>query len=164
MPGRYEHKIELNVDTSGAKARIDLTSPCEDLGHEITRDIAGIADKLNRNKQPLLSEIGHLSRNLQVSALNSYGSNKSGTLAGSITEEMGGNSVSIGTDLFYAQYVNDGRGSISAGDKVLHFFIDGEEVFVRSVGPSASRPYLDDSYNMLSQQIDAMVSQYISSI
>lgn len=55
----------------------------------------------------------------------------------------------IGTNLSYAPYVEEGRGSITAsGDGVLHFFVDGEEVFAKSVGPAPAQPFLAPAVEM----------------
>lgn len=163
MPGRYEHVVELNVNNGGI-VRIDLPPPCESIAAEVNGDIANMVGKVEGGAGGLMSEIASLSRNMQISALDSYGSNKSGTLAGSITEEVSGNSARIGTDLFYAQFLHDGRGSVTASGNVLHFFNDGEEVFVKSVGPSTPRPYLDDSAKMMEVQIDAIVNHFLESV
>lgn len=49
----------------------------------------------------------------------------------------------VGSNVHYAPMVEYGRGAISAsGDGVLHFTVDGEEVFVQSVGPAPAQPYL----------------------
>lgn len=52
----------------------------------------------------------------------------------------------IGSNLHYSPYVEEGRGPITAsGDGVLHFTIDGEEVFVKSVGAAEAQPFLAPS-------------------
>lgn len=49
----------------------------------------------------------------------------------------------VGTNVEYAPHVEYGRGAITAsGDGVLHFTIEGEDVFVKSVGPADAQPYL----------------------
>lgn len=49
----------------------------------------------------------------------------------------------VGTNVEYAPHVEYGRGAITAsGDGVLHFTIEGEEIFVKSVGPADAQPYL----------------------
>ena len=165
MPGWYGHEIEVNIDKSGANSKIDLVSPCEVLANEVNSEIANMVGKVEGGVGGLVSEIAHLSHDLQVSALTGYGSNKSGTLVGSITEESSGNSARIGTDLFYAQYLHDGRGSVTATNaKVLHFYNDGVEVFVKSVGPSTPKPYVDDSSRILSARIDSVIGKYLDSV
>ncbi|MBO7210084.1 MAG: hypothetical protein J6V44_03605 [Methanobrevibacter sp.] len=163
MPGWYGHDIDLQVDTSGLRANIDLASPCDVLAVEVNADLAEIGAKANAGKSSIISEIAEASRDTQVQALTSYGSNKTGTLAGSITPEVSGSHAHVGTDLFYAEYVHDGRGSVSAGEGVLHFFNDGEEVFVKSVGPSSPRPYTDDT-GMLDMRIEEIMNSFMESI
>lgn len=71
-----------------------------------------------------------------------------GRLRSSITSEVqreGTDTLAlyVGTNLSYAPHVEYGRGAITAsGDGVLHFTIEGEEVFVKSVGPADAQPYL----------------------
>lgn len=164
MPGWYGHDITVNIEKSGVNTKIDLAPPCDGLAQEVNSEIGDMIGKLEGGLGGLVGEVAQVSRESQISSLSGYGSNKSGTLAGSITIESSGESARVGTDLFYAEYVNDGRGSVTAQDGVLHFFNDGEEVFVKSVGPAAPRPYIDDSSNMLEVQIDSIISKYMGSI
>lgn len=164
MPGWYGHEIDVKVDTSGLRARVDIAPPCDVLASEVNSDLSDIGARANAGKGLLIGEIGEASRSLQVQALSGYGSNKSGRLAGSITTESSGSHARVGTDLFYAEYVHDGRGSVSAGSGVLHFFDDGEEVFVKSVGPSSPRPYTDDSSGMLDARIEEIMNSFMESL
>lgn len=54
-------------------------------------------------------------------------------------------SVEVGSDQFYAHYVEYGRGPVHAiNAKALHFITkDGKEVFVKSVGPAEPQPFLE---------------------
>ena len=164
MPGWYGHDVDLHIDTSGLNAKIDLAPPCDILASEVNSDLAEIGAKANNAKGLLIEQIGEASRSSQIQSLSGYGSNKSGRLAGSISVESSGNHARIGTDLFYAEYVHDGRGSITANGNVLHFFNDGEEVFVKSVGPSSPRPYTDDSAGVLDTKIDEIMNSFMESI
>lgn len=71
-----------------------------------------------------------------------------GRLRGSLSNKVqreGASTIAlyVGTNVQYAEAVEYGRGPISAsGDGVLHFTIDGEEIFVKSVGPAPAQPYL----------------------
>lgn len=72
----------------------------------------------------------------------------SGRLRGSISSEVqreGADTLAlyVGSNVEYAPHVEYGRGAISAsGDGVLHFTVEGEDVFVKSVGPADAQPYL----------------------
>lgn len=72
----------------------------------------------------------------------------SGRLRSSISNEVERRGESqivlfVGSNVEYSETVEYGRGAISAsGDGVLHFTIEGEEIFVKSVGPADARPFL----------------------
>lgn len=71
-----------------------------------------------------------------------------GRLRGSISSEVrreGRSTIAlyVGTNVHYGPHIEYGRGAITAsGDGVLHFEIEGEEIFVKSVGPADAQPYL----------------------
>ncbi len=163
MPGWIGHKIDVNI-TDSIKTKIDLVAPCDVIGREIESDLHNVVSKARGGAGGLVSDIASQSRMLQISALGSYGSNKNGNLAGSISIESSGNSALVGTDLYYASYVEEGRGSITATGKALHFFLDGEEVFVKSVGPASPRPYVEDSYSLLESRAEATVNRFMDSL
>lgn len=54
-------------------------------------------------------------------------------------------SVEVGSDLFYAAWVEYGRGPITPKTKeYLHFFTkDGKEVFTKYAGPAEPQPFLE---------------------
>lgn len=50
----------------------------------------------------------------------------------------------IGSNVPHAPYIEEGRGPITAsGDGVLHFTIDGEEIFAKSVSAAEAQPFLE---------------------
>lgn len=163
MPGWIGHNIHLNVNDA-IKANISLPFPCDSIASEVNSELSNISAKVRGGMGGLIEDLASQSQMAQVNALTSLGSNKTGTLASSISIEGGGNSARIGTDLEYASYVNDGRGSITAVGKALHFYVGGEEVFVKSVGPAAPRPYVDISGNMLEATMYDTVARYMESI
>ena len=73
---------------------------------------------------------------------------ESGRLRGSIASEVqrAGRqilSAHVGTNVEYAQAVEEGRGPIEAAPgEVLHFVVNGEDVFVTRVGPADAQPFL----------------------
>lgn len=68
---------------------------------------------------------------------------------GNVTRIEGGNSITVGTNLSYARYVQEGTGiygptgqPIKAKGRALAFVINGQRVFARSVKGAPPRPYL----------------------
>lgn len=163
MAGWIGHRINVTI-TDAIKTKIDLVFPCDTIGREIESDLANIVSKARGGSGGLVSEIASESRLLQIETLTGFGSNKTGRLAGSINVESSGNSANVGTDLYYASYVEEGRGAITATGKALHFFLDGEEVFVKSVGPASPRPYVENSYSLLDSRAEAIVNRFMDSL
>ena len=163
MPGWIGHNIEVEI-TDSINAKVSLAPPCDALGEEVNSDLQNIVAKARGGLGGLVDEIATQSRLLQITSLDSFGSNKTGRLANSITINNSGNSASVGTDLFYASFVEEGRGSIQASGKALHFYLDGEEVFVNHVGPSTPRPYVESSYSALEGRAEQIVSKYMDSL
>lgn len=162
MPGWIGHEIKLSVRENIKP--ITLPEPCDIIAQEVNNDLMNVKNRVQGGMGGLVEELALLSQSYQVSALAGFGSNKTGRLAGSITPQSGGNSAHIGTDLYYASYVNDGRGGITAVGKALHFYIGGAEVFTKSVGPAAPRPYVDVSGTLLESSMDSLVSSYMESL
>lgn len=165
MPGRYEHII--NIDTQVDNLTIDsLPAPFTEVTDDINNHLKTIQNKLEKIGPMVLPSLSRASRLLQQDSIANYESIISGALSGSISESITANSASIGTDLFYAEYVNDGRGPVHAKNKkFLHFITkNGTEIFAKSVGPAAPRPYLDDSSEALSGEIDQLMTEIIEAV
>lgn len=162
MPGWIGHDIQLTVKED--IKMISLPEPCDGLAQQVNADLSQVKGRVSGGMGGLVEELATLSRTSQVTALTSLGSNKTGKLAGSITAETGASSAHVGTTLEYASYVNDGRGSITAVGKALHFYVNGSEVFVKSVGPAAPRPYVDISGAMLESNMNQLVASYMESL
>ena len=162
MPGWIGHNIRVSVKENIKP--ISLPEPCDAIAQEVNNDLMNVKSQVHGGMGGLVEELASLSQSYQVSALAGFGSNKTGTLAGSITPESGGTTARIGTDLYYASYVNDGRGAITAVGKALHFYVGGAEVFTKSVGPAAPRPYVDVSGTLLESSMDYLVSSYMESL
>lgn len=163
MPGWIGHNINISI-TTDIKTNISLAPPCDSLSAEINNDLSLLVSKAHSSQGSIVGELASESRMLQINTLSGFGSNKTGNLASSITIENNGNSAMVGTDLYYASYVEEGRGSITATGKALHFYLDGAEVFVKSVGPASPRPFVATSYGLLESRADAIVDRYMSSL
>lgn len=75
---------------------------------------------------------------------------RTGGLARSIRQErMDESTWWIGTDIFYADYVEHGRGVVRpVRAKVLHWY-DGVDVFTMRAGPSKPNPFAERTANRL---------------
>jgi len=61
--------------------------------------------------------------------------------------------------VFYGFIVREGRGPVIAiGAQALHFFIEGQEFFRKSVGPAEANPYHKRVFAQLKPQIQKVVN------
>lgn len=167
MPGTYQHKIIIDINTDQLnKPPIQLPSEYHDIQKAIEEDIQNTKHKLDTCTDKILPLLAHTSQTYQRSSLASHDSIITGSLSNSINIHQQGNAATIGTDKFYAEYVNDGRGPVKAINKqCLHFITKtGDEVFTKSVGPADPRPYLDDSSTRLDGQIDTVINNILGDI
>ena len=92
-----------------------------------------------------------------------------GKLAASITVRRDGTGKrTIGTDLPYAGFVENGRPGFSAAPgKVLRFEIAGRVVFCKSVGPAAAQHYMQRGRDAIDQHahkfIEAALERLVKS-
>lgn len=65
----------------------------------------------------------------------------------------------------YAHWVENGRAAFEMRDKMLHFFINGEEFFRRSVGPAKAQPFMGpmraSAERWLASQLNTEISRLI---
>ncbi|PAV08103.1 HK97 gp10 family phage protein [Methanosphaera cuniculi] len=120
------------------------------LEKEICNHINQLGQGIQKVQKQGLDELGKQSQKLQQAQLRANNSIMTGNLLNSIHQQKGGDSVHIGTNVFYAKYVEEGRGPIVARGKALHFFTkSGNEVFAKRVGPARAKPYLAPSGEIL---------------
>ncbi|RAP46434.1 MAG: hypothetical protein BZ136_07450 [Methanosphaera sp. rholeuAM74] len=165
MPGWYGHDITLDLHLDDFE-EISLPGEFMEVADCVNNEIREINNTLEGSLPDIVDQLAIDSQQLQQEALVGYDSIITGELFNGIQITGGGNSASIGTDLFYAQYVNDGRGPVTAKNKkCLHFITkDGTEVFTKSVGPAAARPYVEDSDEELGTIIDELVTEVIEAV
>ena len=162
MPGTYNHVIIVDIGHLDIE-KISLPGEFQADADEINQELEEIENTLYQVTPQMTQVIGERSQQLQRNSLSSYDSIVTGALADSIDIQGGGFSVYVGTNIFYAEYVNDGRGPVHAKNKkCLHVVTkNGVEVFAKSVGPAAPRPYLDDSSEALSGEIEEIVGDFL---
>jgi len=69
----------------------------------------------------------------------------------------------IGTDLFYAKFVENGRPGFSASPgKVLRFEIAGRVIFCRSVGPAAAQHFMANARDAAKQHAHKFVEAAVN--
>ena len=103
-----------------------------------------VAEKVEKIKQTLPQQLADEIISEARSNLQNNTSVVSADLLNSIgVLEETDDSITVGTELEYAQYVEYGRGPVTATNaKALHFFTkDGKEIFTKSVGPAEPRPF-----------------------
>lgn len=64
----------------------------------------------------------------------------------------------VGTNVSYAPAIEYGRGAIQADPgEVLHFFVEGEEVFTTSVDAAPAQPFLRPAFEAHRQDFERLV-------
>lgn len=96
----------------------------------------------------IAEQLVNLVENILAEARSNLQNNSSvvtGELVGSLKIfDVTENSIVFGSDKEYAAYVEYGRGPVEpVNKKVLHFKIDGKEVFTGYAGPAEPKPFLE---------------------
>lgn len=158
----FGHTISLNLSLDGFE-EISLPGEFQEVADCVNDEIHQINNLLEKKVPDILDTLAVDSQQLQQEALSGYGSIITRKLFDSIDITGGGNSRDIGTNLFYAKYVNDGRRPVTAKNKkALHFITkDGAEVFAKSVSSASPRPYIEDSSKELTTVIDELVTEVV---
>lgn len=166
MPGIYEHWITVTLNsTQLAKVNLNFPAPYNVVTDEITSMIDSVRENMNYGiTERIIPTLAEYSENYQKMALKETDSIITGKLENSINiRSRTGHAARVGTNLFYAEYVNDGRGPVVAKNKkCLHFITKtGDEVFTKRVGPAKPREYLERSATKLETRIDEVVNSTI---
>lgn len=158
----FGHTISLDFHLDDIE-EISLPGEFQEVADCANNEVLNTMKTLESNVPNILDQLAIDSQQLQQEALSKYGSIVTGKLYESISISGGGNTRDIGTDLFYARYVNDGRGPVYAKNaKCLHFITKGGvEIFTKSVGPASPRPYIEDSSEELTTVIDELVTEVV---
>lgn len=165
MPGTYQHTIELDLDIDNIDA-VSFPNEFQDIANAINDEISDMLGKIEYASKAIIPTAAQWSKEFQQRAIVENDSIITGALTNSININAGENSATIGTGIFYAEYVHDGRGPVYAKNKkVLHFVTkNGVEVFTKSVGPAAPRPWLNTSSSMLEKKLDEIISDVLEVI
>lgn len=88
-----------------------------------------------------------------------------GKLAQSFYTYKEGDTQVIDNKKDYAQYVEKGRGPITAvSAKALRFVINGEVLFRKSVGPMKAQPFVKDSLNSAKSNFVNIFEKHINKL
>lgn len=150
MPGRYSHSIYIKCNIR-ALENLDLPVPFFPIKKMLRRS----AQEIEKQVDFIVPELAEYSQVAQRSALADTGSIITGKLDESIRIKNGHNYADIGTSLFYAQYVEEGRGPVHAKNKpYLVFKIPGRGwIRKKSVGPAPARYFVKRSSKGLAKEI-----------
>ncbi|WP_437767178.1 HK97 gp10 family phage protein [Sorangium sp. So ce281] len=124
-----------------------MSDPFEELITEIDRAVEAGLDKAAERGAGFagLATKGELARSIQAKRTGQF-------------------EREISTDKHYAGFVENGRPGFKMKTKVLHFFVNGEEVFARSVGPAKARPFMAPAAKFLDAEGPAIVEQELRQV
>lgn len=158
MPGKQTHQITLQIQlTEIEKLNFPHVPLFDDFLTSIANEYKQSITVIERQLEWLIPELAEISKTLQRSQLAEKGSIITGTLDSSIHKlSSNKNSAEIGTGLYYASYVELGRGPVEAKNKkCLAFQIPGHGwIFTKRVAAAKPRYYLKDSSTQLGEEID----------
>ena len=155
-----EHVITVKANTEQF-TRINgfgFPSQLKGLENSILDHIHKLGDSVKQVQKTAMQKLPNISQQAQQQQIQANNSVVTGRLKGSIQKQMSGDTAHIGTNLFYAKYVEHGRGPVVAKNGgVLHFFTKaGAEVFAKRVGPAAPRPYLEPSGSKVEKELSSI--------
>lgn len=166
MPGKYSHDITIKANLKGLdNIKIPNAPIFKPLTTAIQKQFKQASNELQSNLNLVIDILAPFSQIKQRAKLAEKGSIITGDLDRSITIQKSENHASIGTTLFYAQYVEEGRGPVHAKNKpFLVFKIPGVGwIKTKSVGPAAPRYYLKESAQLLEKEIDDVMADVMES-
>ena len=158
MPGKQSHQIILQTQLSDLeKISFPPVPIFDNILNEISQQLQKSTQNLEKQLDWVIPELAELSKTLQRAQLAEKGSIITGTLDNSIRKlSSNKNNAEIGTGLFYASYVELGRGPVKPKNKkYLAFKSPGYGwVITKSVKAAKPRYYLKDSSTQLGKEID----------
>ena len=135
---------------------------------DVVIDTHGLEKKLLAKGDQLQSKIQQMHRLMLTDAqrdVQKEAPRRTGRLKSAVQYKLGGNSGQIFINKGIAPYcdwVIDGRGPVHAiKAKALHFFINGQEFFRTSVGPSKPNPFVDKAVPEVEQQIEGRLNTFL---
>lgn len=159
MPGTYEHIIQVEIND---ELPTIPSTPIIDIAPIINEILTSVKKQVNYKATGLTNELALTSQTLQQAVITSLGAVRTGRLRDSVQVSGGGLTAHVGTSLYYASYVHDGRGHVyPQSRKYLHW---GDNIYVKEAGPVTARPWIDISSDMFEGAIDIIVENYLSTI
>jgi len=154
-------RVELSTDS------IDATiSYCEgiDIFEEIGGMLTTLKDDIQSGAEDGIEDVADKTKSLQEDFITSNGSIVTGELIGSITvDATSSTEYYIGTPLDYAKYVEYGRGAVvPVNASILHFEIDGDDVFTNYSGPSQRKPFVEPAFQQINSEAVNIIDEAIN--
>jgi len=157
--------VKVEVSTDSINSAIDL---CDD--SEIFGDLGSILFNLKTDielaAEDGLKTLAENNKSYQEDFISSNGSIVTGGLINSImVDETSDKEYYIGTFLDYAYYVEYGRGPVvPVTAKVLHFEIDGEDIFTHYSGPAEPRPFVAPAFEKTESEAISVIEEAINNV
>lgn len=164
----YYHEVEVNLKNEATFRKLDINLPGKLKGLEEDIDELGIelADALVDFRDLAVDDLSETSKAYQKNALSDLNAIRSQNLLHSINVmDKSTGFARIGTDVEYAQYVNEGRGPVvPIHAKALHYFSNGMEIFSQRSGPADPRPYFENASNKFEPYVDKFSDTYLGDL
>lgn len=164
----YYHEVEVNLKNEATFRKLDINLPGKLKGLEEDIDELGIelADALVDFRDLAVDDLSETSKAYQKNALSDLNAIRSQNLLHSINVmDKSTGFARIGTDVEYAQYVNEGRGPVvPIHAKALHYFHNGMEIFSKRSGPADPKPYFENASNKFEVYVDKFSDTYLGDL
>jgi len=122
--------------------------------HGINALISGLGDAVEQALDEAAEQAAEVARGLTKGALaKDIKVNKRGKF---------GREIVVDSD--YAEFVENGRPGFSAKGRVLHFTINGQDIFTRSVGPAKARPFMAPAAKSLEANAQKILEKALRNI
>lgn len=157
--------ITVEIDDSSLDEAIEFCNGFDFL-EEVSNIFTEIKNGIKTGASDGVSELAEVNQSFQEMWISMNGSIVTGNLIGSIIINQESNlSYSILPEPDYAWYVEKGRGEVRpVTKKVLHFYIDGQEIFTRYSSPAKPRPFVEPAFNQTEDKAIEVIEEAIMNV
>jgi len=164
----YFHEIEVSLKNESTFRNLNLNLPRELKGLEADINALGVdlADALVDFRDLSVEDLSETSKSYQKNAIMDLNAIQSKNLLQSISVmDKDTGFARVGTNVEYAQYVNEGRGPVvPIHAKALHYFHNGMEIFSKRSGPADPKPYFENASNKFEVYVDKFSDTYLGDL